>query len=1571
MKLIVNRIVAEFNKIFAGTKRVGDSLRLEGRRMSALDVANASTLGYKSESSLHVKHAVSSDKTVSIQSFSSNGTANVDAQGNPVYIKEHQLSVANSQNLRGVKPSDLEVDIARRLKVGSLAGSPIIDVSNLIVDVGAYRVKDSSLLGGKSEGELTVLKAGTADNALKVNNRLESALVVEKARVATKLISDDVGSPERSEAQLNVNSAVYVKQGTTFYSAFGLKEYILGLYVSNGDTVDAKKVYVDLSAASNTLTVHTSVNASGKVAFTDIMAYIKDNSSSEAYKATRLVTSGGAKTGDEYKTWLIDHNEFSTKVGTLNANTANRARTFGADTGSVYTLAQFETRIVDDLVAKNAINATKLQNKTPEDLFTTIRSMILSDASNSSTGLTDGEVNGFFGNAKVLTKVTGIKVTSAGAADTLAAGSSWSGSGNITTVGTITSGTWNANIIDNNKLPTSLTGKTYNGLSISVSSNVGILTAGTSALSFSVSGNTGSLAAGSSTLNWSQTGTLGTAAFTASSAYATAGHIHNTFNRTSSALTGGNVFSDIVVTNGIVTGISTRTLDKSSVGLNNVENTALSTWSGSSNLTTAGALTVESLTVTGDLIINGTTTTINSTTLTVNDKNIELGLVASPSNATADGGGITLRGTTDKTIIWDNTNSNWSSNQDWNLVTGKSYKINNVAVLSSTSLGAGITSSSLTSVGTLTQLTVNGSVSVTGGGGVTITGGGIFTGNLTGNVTGNASTATKLAATTTIGMTGDVSWTSTAYDGSANVTGTSTLATINQSTGSNFVKITLDTKGRVTGNTAVAASDITELSGFLSSTAGTNLGTAAAGTGTTVARADHVHPMPYVGTTVLSASSGNMALTGLTTISMSGQLTNTVEDGTAPFVVTSTTTVANLTANKVGQPFTFKIGSGTNEGFDKFTFDGSAAKSITFTGTNISFNTATPGTVQLTATAAAASQINASTVPNADIWYYPVIVSGAGGQNAYIDNTGAAYGYNPSTGAITFSGQLVTMGGGIVADTSKHRGIEFRWNSTTLTGVTYTIVKNSAIVTGNVLNTSGFMIGDIIGISGAYSTGGNDTDKIKLNGVWKIVSIPNSTSFTFVVGSAITNNSATWSGASIGTSIRSKNGFFGLDQATGKFSIITQGNNNSGIFTGTKGTVDAYVDWADITNRATTLSGYGITDAQPLITTGTETQYYRGDKTWATLDKASVGLNNVENTALSTWSGSSNLTTAGNLTASSLTVAGDLIINGTTTTINSTTLSVDDKNIELGSVDTPSNATADAGGITLKGGADGDKTFNWLQVTSAWTSSEHLNIASGKAYYIGGTKILDSVSLGDALYGNASADLAATSSAGSANTVSRSDHVHALPSLTAMGLGNVENTSLSTWAGTPNITIVGTITAGTWSGDVITNDKISSALTDKTYNGLSVSTVADTSATLTAGNGPALTWNITGTLGSAAFANTDDFSLSGHTHDYSSDFAALNHTHSITTSHYSVYTITAADKSAGNFTISATDDLSSATNRQNVKIFIDGRKLRDDHITGITFDSGAGTNTISVNFAANSWIIEDVSVAEVELLKLA
>ena len=71
----------------------------------------------------------------------------------------------------------------------------------------------------------------------------------------------------------------------------------------------------------------------------------------------------------------------------------------------------------------------------------------------------------------------------------------------------------------------------------------------------------------------------------------------------------------------------------------------------------------DNITITGNLTVNGATTTVNSTTITVDDKNIELGSTASPTDTTADGGGITLKGTTDKTILYEKDTKSWDFNQ--------------------------------------------------------------------------------------------------------------------------------------------------------------------------------------------------------------------------------------------------------------------------------------------------------------------------------------------------------------------------------------------------------------------------------------------------------------------------------------------------------------------------------------------------------------------------------------------------------------------------------------------------------------------------------------------------------------------------------------------------------------------------------------------------------------------------------------------------------------------------------------------------------------------------------------------
>jgi hypothetical protein len=83
-------------------------------------------------------------------------------------------------------------------------------------------------------------------------------------------------------------------------------------------------------------------------------------------------------------------------------------------------------------------------------------------------------------------------------------------------------------------------------------------------------------------------------------------------------------------------------------------------------------------------------------------------------------------------------------------------------------------------------------------------------GTITAALSGNATTATTLATGRTIGMTGDVTWTSASFNGGGNVTGTATLANSGVTAGT-YTKVTVDAKGRATGGTTLAATDIPTL----------------------------------------------------------------------------------------------------------------------------------------------------------------------------------------------------------------------------------------------------------------------------------------------------------------------------------------------------------------------------------------------------------------------------------------------------------------------------------------------------------------------------------------------------------------------------------------------------------------------------------------------------------------------------------------------------------------------------------------------------------------------------------------
>lgn len=133
---------------------------------------------------------------------------------------------------------------------------------------------------------------------------------------------------------------------------------------------------------------------------------------------------------------------------------------------------------------------------------------------------------------------------------------------------------------------------------------------------------------------------------------------------------------------------------------------------GNADVRVNGDLTVEQ-----NLVVNGSTTTVNTATLTVEDKNIELAAAETPTDAIASGGGITLKGTTDHTITWqvDLINGNyWTVSDHLNLTNTKEYKINNQSILSSTRLFNTVVESNIEQLGDLVDLTIQNGPSIVG-----------------------------------------------------------------------------------------------------------------------------------------------------------------------------------------------------------------------------------------------------------------------------------------------------------------------------------------------------------------------------------------------------------------------------------------------------------------------------------------------------------------------------------------------------------------------------------------------------------------------------------------------------------------------------------------------------------------------------------------------------------------------------------------------------------------------------------------------------------------------------------------
>ena len=191
----------------------------------------------------------------------------------------------------------------------------------------------------------------------------------------------------------------------------------------------------------------------------------------------------------------------------------------------------------------------------------------------------------------------------------------------------------------------------------------------------------------------------------------------------------------------------------------------------------------------------------------------------------------------------------------------------------------------------------------------------------------------------------------------------------------------------------------------------------------------------------------------------------------------------------------------------------------------------------------------------------------------------------------------------------------------------------------------------------------------------------------------------------------------GLTSVAANTDTVTINLDNTAVTAATYGnastvatfTVDAQGRLTAASNATISITASQISDRATTLVTG-----LTGTANEITVSNSGVGA--------VTLSLPANVTISNNLT-----VTGDLTVQGNTTTLNTATLVVEDKNIVLANVSSPTDITADGAGITVLG--DTNKTLNWVDATDAWTSSEHFNLASGKSFKINGTTVLSGTNL--------------------------------------------------------------------------------------------------------------------------------------------------------------------------------------------------------------------------------------------------